>query len=146
MASGDMGPGTGIKDLLPIPSDTQPISDPAKAETSNTLMEDPSLSHALATDDHEEKGLAQQNHDEEVVDLGWNEKKQDIPTPLVGGMDNEELWMLVRRFNKVRVSVTLLSLDEEALAQTFGIGRLTRPYSKCIMSRRYPIQSPGVST
>ncbi|EOO04244.1 hypothetical protein UCRPA7_226 [Phaeoacremonium minimum UCRPA7] len=100
MASGDTGPGTGIKDLLPIPSDTQPISDPAKTETANTLMEDPSLSHALATDDHDEKGLAQQDHDEEVMDLGWNEKKQDIPTPLVGGMDNEELWLLVRRFNK----------------------------------------------
>lgn len=101
MASGDTGPGTGIKDLLPIPSDTQPISDPAKTETANTLMEDPSLSHALATDDHDEKGLAQQDHNEEVMDLGWNEKKQDIPTPLVGGLDNEELWLLVRRFNKV---------------------------------------------
>lgn len=98
--SGDMGPGTTIKDLLPIPSDTLPVSDPANMETSNTLAGDPSLSHALATDDHKEKGLAQQDHTEEVLDLGWNQDKQEVAEPLVGGMDNEELWLLVRRFNK----------------------------------------------
>ncbi|ROW04747.1 hypothetical protein VMCG_04718 [Cytospora schulzeri] len=100
LVSGDAGPGTTIKDLLPIPSDTRPVTDPAAIEASNTLAEDPSLSHALATDDHDEKGLAQQEHAEEVLDLGWNEKKQDVAEPLVGGMDNEELWLLVRRFNK----------------------------------------------
>lgn len=65
-------------------------------------MDNPSLSHELATDDHEVKGLAQQDHPQEVLDLGWNQKKQEIAEPLVGGLDNEELWMLVRRFNKVR--------------------------------------------
>ncbi|KUI59727.1 hypothetical protein VP1G_06943 [Cytospora mali] len=101
LVSGDTGPGTTIKDLLPIPSDTRPVTDPAAAETANTLAEDPSLSHALATDDHDEKGLAQQEHAaEEVLDLGWNQQKQEVPAPLVGGMDNEELWLLVRRFNK----------------------------------------------
>lgn len=98
--SGDTGPGTAIMDLLPIPSDTQVVSDPTKTETSNTLAEDPSLSHALATDDHDEKGLAQLGHTEEVLDLGWNQQKQEVAAPLVGGMDNEELWLLVRRFNK----------------------------------------------
>ena len=98
--TGDTGPGTAIKDLLPIPSDLVPVNDPAQAETSNTLAEGPSLSHALATDNHDEKGLAQQDHDEEVLDLGWNQRKQEVAEPLVGGMDNEELWLLVRRFNK----------------------------------------------
>lgn len=102
LLTGDSGPGTAIKDLLPIPSDMQPITDPARKEVANTLMEDPSLSHALATEDHDDKGRAQQLHDEEeVLDLGWNEKKQDIAAPLVGGMNNEELWLLVRRFDKV---------------------------------------------
>lgn len=100
--TGDNGPGTTIRDLLPIPSDTQPVSDPAKTETSTTLLQDPSLSHALATEDHDDKGLAQQDHSEEVLNLGWNQKKQEIAEPLVGGLDNEELWMLVRRFDKVR--------------------------------------------
>ncbi|ROW11852.1 hypothetical protein VPNG_04913 [Cytospora leucostoma] len=97
--SGETGPGTSLIDLLPIP-DTQPGSDPLKTDTSNTLDEDPSLSHALATHDHDEKGLAQQGHAEEVLDLGWKAEKQDVAEPLVGGMDNEELWLLVRRFNK----------------------------------------------
>lgn len=103
LITGDNGPGTTIRDLLPIPSDTQPVSDPAKIETSTTLLEDPSLSHALATEDHDDKGLAQQDHAEEVLNLGWNQKKQEIAEPLVGGLDNEELWLLVRRFDKVRL-------------------------------------------
>lgn len=93
---------TRIVDILPVPPTTQPVSEPEKHAKANSLAEEPTLSHALATDDHEEKGLAQQEHDEEVVDLGWNEKKHGIPAPLVGGLDNEDLWLLVRRFNKVR--------------------------------------------
>jgi hypothetical protein len=65
------------------------------------MTDEPTLSHALAQDDHDQKGMAQQDHDHEVLDLGWNEKKQNIMQPLVGGMDNETLWMLVRRFDKV---------------------------------------------
>lgn len=93
--------GTAVKDLLPIPSDTQAVSEPAKEEVSHTLVDDPSLSHALATEDQEVTGLAQQDHDEEVLDLGWNQQKQEIAQPLVGGLDNEELWLLIRRFDKV---------------------------------------------
>lgn len=33
-------------------------------------------------------------------DLGWNEHPAEVPKPLVGGLPNEELWTLVRRFNK----------------------------------------------
>ncbi|KAI4864455.1 hypothetical protein F4820DRAFT_458850 [Hypoxylon rubiginosum] len=94
---------TGVRsmlDVLPIPSTTQPVTEPGKHEIANSLAEEPTLSHALATDDHEEKGLAQKDHDEEVLDLGWNEKKQEIAAPLVGSLQNEDLWLLVRRFNK----------------------------------------------
>ncbi|KAK5662501.1 hypothetical protein OQA88_8413 [Cercophora sp. LCS_1] len=92
-ATGDAGPGTGVSDLLPTPA-TNPndiAQGGAKEQT---------LSHALATDDHDLKGHAQIDHEKEVQDLGWNEKKEEIAAPLVGGMDNEELWMLVRRFDK----------------------------------------------
>jgi len=59
-------------------------------------------SHALASaNDHEIKGAVQTNHEVgEVRDLGWNDHPSDVPTPLVGGLPNEELWTLVRRFNK----------------------------------------------
>lgn len=93
--------GKAVEDLLPVPHTTQPVTDPGHGEVSYTLTEDPTLSHALATDDHEDKGLAQQDHDDEVLDLGWNQRKQEIAEPLVGGMDNQELWMLIRRFDKV---------------------------------------------
>ena len=59
-------------------------------------------SHALAEADHELKGAAQQEHFEaEVKNLGWNNDPKNVPAPLVGGLPNEELWLLVRRFNKV---------------------------------------------
>lgn len=92
--------GTGIADFLPIP-DIQQITDPEQVDKANHLTDEPTLSHALATDDHEEKGAAQMDHDhEDVADLGWHKKKDGMPDPLVGGLDNEELWLLIRRFNK----------------------------------------------
>ena len=39
------------------------------------------------------------------MDLGWNEPKEAVAKPLVGGLSNEDLWLLVRRFNKVRVTM-----------------------------------------
>lgn len=68
----------------------------------------PTESHALAIADHEVRGASQQNHsaadgeeegeEDEVQNLGWFEDPNDIP-PLVGGLPNEELWTLIRRFN-----------------------------------------------
>ena len=68
----------------------------------------PTDSHQLANaplEEGEEKGLAQMEHDQtEVKDMGWNDHPDDIPNPLVGGMPNEELWTLLRRFNKVALN------------------------------------------
>ncbi|KAI1458592.1 hypothetical protein F4805DRAFT_118648 [Annulohypoxylon moriforme] len=92
--------GDKLIDILPIPPTIQPISEPEKHETANSLAEEPTLSHDLATSNHEEKGLAQREYYEEVADLGWNEKKDKISAPLVGRLGNEDLWLLIRRFNK----------------------------------------------
>ena len=96
--------GTGVhyQDLIAVPEKTNAVSDPDKHEKSHALVEGPTASHALATTEHEEKGVAQKGHGKEVKDLGWNAPEEKIPAPLVGGMDNEYLWMLVRRFDKVR--------------------------------------------
>jgi hypothetical protein len=108
LATNESGPGTGVLDFIPIPHTTQPVSDPHKEEVANSLAEKPTLSHALAMDDHEEKGIVQQEHrEEDVANLGWNETKQHIAAPLVGGIDNESLWLLLRRFNKVRIPSVL---------------------------------------
>jgi hypothetical protein len=72
-----------------------------------TLLDAPTESHALALKGAKgvhpsEAGAAQIPHSKEVVDLGWNEPKEHVVAPLVGGLSNEDLWLLVRRFNKVR--------------------------------------------
>lgn len=86
--------GSSIQDLLPIPDNTAPVTNPDKKEVAHSLSDEPTLSHALATTELEEKGAAQQDHDEEVVNLGWNEPKENIENPLVGGIDNEDLGFL----------------------------------------------------
>ncbi|KAI1086901.1 hypothetical protein F5B19DRAFT_101703 [Rostrohypoxylon terebratum] len=86
-------------DVLPVLPTIKPVREPEKHETANSLNET-TLSHDLATSHHEEKGLAQRERDGEVADLGWNEKKEKISTPLIGTLGNENLWLLIRRFNK----------------------------------------------
>ncbi len=59
-------------------------------------------SHALAMADHDIQGAAQlAGRTSDVTDLGWRSHPKDVET-LVGGLPNEELWTLVRRFNRVR--------------------------------------------
>ena len=103
------------KDLKSLPTDTkapaesaEPSSNHENSRTAVSLKTTypenaPTDSHALATQEHEQKGAAQQNHEEpEVKDLGWNKDPEHIPAPLVVGLPNEELWVLVRRFNHVQ--------------------------------------------
>lgn len=92
--------GVSIQDVLPIPN-LNSITNADQEESANALGEKPTTSHALALADHDVKGAAQQDHDAEVRNLGWNEPKEKVAQPLVGGMDNEELFLLVRRFNMV---------------------------------------------
>ena len=83
-------------------SSTSPSDTPTSSRSGLASTGVPSDSHALAEADHDEKGAVQHEHYEaEVKDLGWNEHAEAIPKPLVGGLPNEDLWMLVRRFNKV---------------------------------------------
>lgn len=89
----------GLSDLLPLP-EVAPVVDTNQAEVSRSLTDEPTASHALAMADHEVKGAAQESHDSEVKDLGWQDHVKDIPVPLVGKLPNEELWILIRRFNK----------------------------------------------
>ena len=79
--------------------------------------EAPTVSHALAEEskdlDLSEKGAAQLEHgDVEVKNLGWNEEPQTVPH-LVGGLKNEDVWALIRRFDKQVFYVK--SIDEPPL-------------------------------
>ncbi|ORY61026.1 uncharacterized protein BCR38DRAFT_526516 [Pseudomassariella vexata] len=93
--------GTALSDFLPVPHSTELVTNPGKQDVSTALADEPTLSHALAMDDHEEKGASQQDHaEEDVANLGWNETKDHIVNPLIGNLENEDLWLLIRRFNK----------------------------------------------
>ncbi|KAI0397905.1 hypothetical protein F5Y17DRAFT_412697 [Xylariaceae sp. FL0594] len=100
ISSTDEAPYTGLSDVLPVPATTEPVTNPGEQNTATSLGDKPTLSHSLAMEDHQEKGVAQHHREDEVVNLGWNEKKENIPAPLVGGIGNEDLWLLIRRFNK----------------------------------------------
>ena len=69
-------------------------------------------SHALALADHGEKGAAQLPHAAtEVKDLGWDSRPEHIPKPLVGGLANEDIWLLIRRFDKQMYHVKAMKED-----------------------------------
>ncbi|KAF2665431.1 hypothetical protein BT63DRAFT_377612 [Microthyrium microscopicum] len=87
-----------IQDILPIPEST----DPHKKEVAHGMHEEPTESHSIAMAEPDERGTIQSEaiHGQEVVDLGWNEDAKNISNPLIGGVKNEDLWILVRRFNK----------------------------------------------
>ena len=88
------------KDLLPIPDNIDIVTDPERHEESQALTDEPTTSHALAVADHDEKGRAQVAEGDKTQNLGWHEPDEHIPN-LVGGLANEDLWILIRRFNKV---------------------------------------------
>lgn len=94
-------PMDAVRDILPIPENTEAVTAPEKEELHHSLEDEATLSHSLAVADHDEKGHAQADHDEMVKNLGWHEPDQNIANPLVGRLPNEELWLLLRRFNKV---------------------------------------------
>jgi hypothetical protein len=64
----------------------------------------PTDSHVLAKVEpevEEAKGLAQKaGVTNDVTDIGWGEPDR-IEERIVTGLSNEDLWMLIRRFNKV---------------------------------------------
>ncbi len=100
-------PGVHYKDLQPVPDDERTDNTPATflnyrgSKATHAFGQKPTASHELAAVSHDNKGAAQLGHDEDVIDLGWHEDEKLRPKPLVGGLPNDELWVLIRRFNKV---------------------------------------------
>ena len=81
---------------------SKPQPPPTAPSLKAPLQEKTTDSHALAQADHDVKGAAQRaGQTSGVTDLGWRSRSKDIET-LVGGLPNEELWTLIRRFNRVR--------------------------------------------
>ncbi|TLS21385.1 uncharacterized protein PpBr36_10265 [Pyricularia pennisetigena] len=91
--------GVHLRDLVPEPATTHPDADQHQASSEREL---PSDSHALAVSDPgKDKGAAQIDHDQQqLLDLGWQGDPKEIPEHLIAGIDNEDLWTFVRRFDK----------------------------------------------
>ncbi|KAJ5643654.1 uncharacterized protein N7484_006161 [Penicillium longicatenatum] len=63
--------------------------------------EGPTDSHVLSQVEQDEKGLSQQaGNAAEITDLGWSQPSKHFQQPIIGGLSNEDLWMLIRRFDK----------------------------------------------
>ncbi|OGE50551.1 hypothetical protein PENARI_c016G11751 [Penicillium arizonense] len=75
-------------------ADSQVTAEPA-------IPEGPTDSHVLSQVEQDEKGLAQKAGDTEgITNIGWGVSPNVIEEPLVAGLSNEDLWMLIRRFDK----------------------------------------------
>lgn len=103
---------------------------PATATGNAPLAQQTTTSHQLATGNHKLQGAAQEAGKEDgTTNLGWQKNAKGVDT-LVGGISNEDLWMLIRRFNKA--SRPLSSCTKP----------LTRTCSKHSMSRPSPGSHP----
>ena len=114
-----------VQEILPLPA----MTDPEHKEVAGHLDQVPTASHDLAVRGGEDEGdegmvdvVQKRRMGEEgeygggdgndvgggggVVDLGWqrdvkNAMPGDNHKSLVGGVEDEDLWVLVRRFNQV---------------------------------------------
>ena len=80
---------------------SQQSRDTSKISSTLDFSDKPTDSRALAhaSTEQEELGAVQQGHEEgEVRDMGWQTKRPD--DSLVGGLSNDDLWTLIRRFDK----------------------------------------------
>jgi hypothetical protein len=78
----------------------QSVTDPV--ETAAASATPPPSSTAHPAEHASVVGASQERHDDiEVRDLGWNEaNRATVPRPVVAGITNENLWLLIRRFDK----------------------------------------------
>lgn len=106
----------------------KPAPKPITATSEAPLGQNTTTSHQLATGEHEVLGAAQKAGKEDTTtNLGWQANAVGVDT-LVGGLPNEELWTLVRRFNKA-------SLTSSPSSRIAGRTHTYRLASKCTMSK-----------
>ena len=79
---------------------TSHTTKPITATSAAPLGQNTTTSHQLATGHHEIEGAAQRaGKTGRFTNLGWQANAVGVDT-LVGGLENDDLWTLMRRFNK----------------------------------------------
>ena len=82
---------------------------PITATSQAPLGQNTTTSHQLATGEHQVLGAAQKaGREDKTSNLGWQANAVGVDT-LVGGLPNDELWTLVRRFNKASKPIRALT-------------------------------------
>jgi hypothetical protein len=108
-------PGISLQGLV----DTSDTEDACNNAVQASTAQPPTDSHALATTTLEDESAVQVQHGGDIVDLGWNEEPKKIASPLIGGIDNEDLWTLTRRFNKVSLLCSRSAVSTKQFAASF---------------------------
>lgn len=88
--------------MPPASVDATTIKADNNLTTNPEIPEGPTESHVLSQVEQDEKGLSQKAGDTtELTNIGWGGSPDATEEPLVAGLSNEDLWMLIRRFDKV---------------------------------------------
>ncbi|KAI9043658.1 DUF3292 domain-containing protein [Aspergillus affinis] len=70
-------------------------------EQKDIKADSPTDSHFLSQVEQDQKGLAEKaGVTQDVSDVGWGLSRDDFEERIVSGLSNQDLWMLIRRFNK----------------------------------------------
>ena len=85
---------TTLASVLPTSTAAAPANDNAQGGSGSTVLDEPPPHPSTKIE-------AFQLKDPEVRDFGWNSAPKAVPSPLVHGLANDDLYTLVRRFNKV---------------------------------------------
>ncbi|KAJ9480925.1 hypothetical protein VN97_g12592 [Penicillium thymicola] len=97
--------------MPPASVDATTIKADNNLTTNPEIPEGPTESHVLSQVEQDEKGLSQKAGDTtELTNIGWGGSPDATEEPLVAGLSNEDLWMLIRRFDKVYALSWLLDL------------------------------------
>lgn len=100
----------------PLPH-TAPASPPTTALADDELQGGSVIAATVEPPPHEStKAEVTQLKDPEIRDFGWNSQPRDVPAPLIHGTPNDDLFTLIRRFNKVRFSLSSSNVEVELLS------------------------------
>ncbi|EED19877.1 conserved hypothetical protein [Talaromyces stipitatus ATCC 10500] len=112
MVSENVTPATASSGQRPTNTIGNVTADINKVDIIKSETDAPTDSHALAHAEVEETSLIRKlPGDEATSDIGWRQQPDEFDEPIIVGISNEDLYMLIRRFNKqvyhVRAASTL---------------------------------------
>lgn len=96
---------------VPVTIDSKPEAPLATAPDGNPVLESDAnvVAHTVELPPDENLGADARLDlkDPDTRDIGWNKDMGCLPPTIVHGMSNEDLFLLIRRFNKVRFRSSL---------------------------------------